>query len=128
MTELIAQESTIVAERPLEDDARRMLEALDALALARADASANAERFAFRVRFALARREELLAAAAIEGGAFAPARAEVALSILEGHLQTAAAFINRTLRDAARRPGRAGVRRAVEEAVIAVEQRQQIVA
>ena len=106
----------------IEVDAERMLLGIDALVLAGVPEAALAERYATRLRFALGRVDELKRAAIADGGAFAPARLEVATWILESHVHTSAAFINRTVRQAKRTPGRRSAHAEVNEAIEFIEQ------
>jgi hypothetical protein len=105
-------------------DAQRLLLALEAIVVSEAPAAAAAEKYTARLNFALERVEELRMQAETLGGVFAPARAEVALSILEGHVAVAAGFINRTMRSVKRSPGRRELHAAVDEAVTLVEEQQ----
>jgi hypothetical protein len=78
--------------------AAQLLLRLDALAIDAPARAREAERYAARLRFALdhladLRRSPAPAGTPPTGGAFVPARVEVALSILESHLMTAARFL-----------------------------------
>jgi hypothetical protein len=105
----------------VELDAQRLLIALQAIVVSELPAAAEAEKYCARLNFALGRLDEMKRAAEIVGGVFAPARAEVAVSILEGHAALAAGFISRTMRRQRRSPGRRELRAAVDEAVSLVE-------
>ena len=101
----------------IETDAARLLSVLEAVAGSKLTMAAQAQKYADRLTFAIARLDETKRAAEIEGGVFAPARAEVAASILEGHVAGAAGFINRTMRQVRRTPGRRALRVEVDEAI-----------
>ncbi len=75
-----------------EDRANALLHALDKLCADSAP-SAPAARHAARLRFALDRLKELRLAADRDRGAFAPGRADVALSILKANIVVAAQFV-----------------------------------
>lgn len=107
----------------MEGDALRLIVALDAVAAIDADAARNTERYQERLRFALRRVDELRHEAKAEGGVFTSARLEIAFSILETHVQTSAAYVNRVVKRARRVPGRSTVRATVDEAVAAIETR-----
>ena len=109
---------------PIEQDAQLLLLALTAVAASKPDAALDAEKYTTRLNFALGRVEEMRRQSEALGGVFAPARAEVALSILEGHVAMAAGFINRTMRTVKRSPGRRELHAAVDEAVTLVEDQQ----
>jgi hypothetical protein len=98
-------------------DAEHLSLALTAVAATRPELTYDAFKHSERLRFATQRLSELRDLAASEGGAFAPARAEVALSILEGQVALTAAFINRTMKDIRRRPGRRETHAAADEAL-----------
>jgi hypothetical protein len=102
-----------------------MLLALDTLVQSGAPAVSDAGRHAERVRFSLARVAELKRAAQADGGAFAPARVEVALCILENHVALAAGYVARTMQRARRGPGRRSVRATVDEAVSYIEEQRE---
>ena len=93
-------------------DAEHLALALTAVAATRPELAFDAGKHRDRLRFALDRLDELQGIAKGEAGAFAPgrafapARAEVALSILEGQVAITAAFINRTMKHLRRKPGR----------------------
>jgi hypothetical protein len=99
-------------------DAEHLALALTAVAATRPELTFDAMKHTERLRFATDRLQELRALATSEGGAFAPARAEVALSILEGQVALTAAFINRTMKDLRRKPGRREARAAADEALL----------
>jgi hypothetical protein len=80
---------------PIEVDAARLLRALDAYIVADSGQSAAAERYGERLRFAVARVQELRRSAQQFGGAFEPARLEMSLSILESNVRQAALFADR---------------------------------
>lgn len=102
-------------------DAQQLLLALQAVAASKPAAAQDAEKYTIRLNFALGRVEEMRRQAALDAGVFAPARAEVALSILEGHVAVAAGFINRAMRSVRRAPGRREAHAVVDEAVSLVE-------
>ena len=101
----------------IESDGQRLLEALEAITASRLPQSQEAEKYVLRLRFALGRVEETKRQAEQHGGVFAPARAEVALSILEGHVAIGAGFVSRTMRHARRAAGRRELHASVDEAV-----------
>ena len=96
-------------------DAEHLALALTAVAASRPELTFDAGKHRERLRFALDRLAELQTIAGTEGGAFAPGRAEVALSILEGQVALTAAFINRTMRHLRRQPGRREALAAADE-------------
>ena len=102
-------------------DAEQLVLALTAVAAMRPELSFEADKHRERLRFAADRLAELRALAAAEGGIFTPARAEVALSILEGQVAQTASFINRTMAHLRRRPGRREAQAAADEALAALE-------
>jgi hypothetical protein len=106
----------------IEEDAQQVLLALTATAASRLSAAPEAEKWRERLAFAVARLDELKRAAAADAGAFAPARAEVAASILESQVALAAGFINRTMRSVRRTAGRRQTRASIDEAVTLVEE------
>jgi hypothetical protein len=110
--DLISGESAQV-----EIDASRLLEVLEAVAGSQLAMAPQAQKYADRLTFAIARLDEMKRAAQTDRGVFAPARAEVAASILEGHVAGAAGFINRTMRQVRRTPGRRELRVEVDEAI-----------
>jgi hypothetical protein len=105
----------------IEVDAARLLPVLEAIGASKLAMAPQARKYADRLAFAMARLDEMKRAAAIDAGVFAPARAEVAASILEGHVAGAAGFINRTMRQVRREPGRRELRAEVDEAVSFIE-------
>jgi hypothetical protein len=115
--DLVSQEGT-----QIEQDARTLLLALQAVAASRASAAREVEKHVIRLNFALERVTELRRQAEEVGGVFAPARAEVAVSILEGHVAVTAGFINRVMRHARRTAGRRDLRVTVDESVALVEE------
>jgi hypothetical protein len=104
-------------------DADRLLIAMEALAATDAPESEYAEKYALRIRFALTRLAQLALDAERAGGVFAPARVEVATSILETHVASAAEYVNRALRRVRRTPARRSVHVAVAEACALAESR-----
>jgi hypothetical protein len=106
----------------IELDGQRLLGALEAIAASKLPQAREAEKYVLRLQFALGRVADTRLDAERDGGVFAPARAEVALSILEGHVAVAAGFINRTMRNVRRTAGRREVRASVDEAVTLVEE------
>ncbi len=78
----------------IERHADRLLFALETLVMARIADSTAAERYGARLRFALARVEELRQCARAAGGVFELARMEVAASILEANVRRAATFVD----------------------------------
>ena len=105
----------------VEVDAQQLLLALQAVAASKPAAAQDAEKYTTRLNFALGRVDEMRRQAQIDGGVFAPARAEVALSILEGHVAVVAGFINRTMRGVRRAPGRRELYASVDEAIAFVD-------
>jgi hypothetical protein len=99
--------------------ARKMLIALDVMATMPV-AQRDAERYAFRINFALTHIDELKRAADKQP-ALTAARIEVAEAILETHARTAAEFIERTLIDKRRGVKRRALIETVEDATAAVE-------
>lgn len=99
--------------------ARKMVIALDVMATV-PTATREAERYAFRINFALTRLDELQQAAATHG-AFAAARVDVAEAIVEAHARTAAHFIERTLMEKRRGVKRRALLETVEDATAIVE-------
>jgi hypothetical protein len=124
-TELTAGDGAMLTPQPMQadrgeqvrQDAEHLSLALTAVAATRPELTYDAFRHSERLRFGVDRLNELRELAASEGGAFAPARAEVALSILEGQVALTAAFINRTMKDIRRRPGRREMRAGADEAL-----------
>jgi hypothetical protein len=106
----------------IEFDGQRLLTALEAIAASKLPAAPDTEKYILRLEFALDRVAETRRDAERDRGVFAPARAEVALSILEGHVAVAAGFINRTMREVRRTAGRRELRASVDEAVTLVEE------
>jgi hypothetical protein len=78
--------------------AAQLLLRLDALSIDAPARARDAERYATRLRFALDHVADLRRSAAVARGVFAPARVEVAISILESHAITAARFLGVTRR------------------------------
>jgi sulfite reductase beta subunit-like hemoprotein len=122
-------ETTMEMATELEWIAREVAEALDATVAAGGDHARNAERHLVRLRFSLARVDELKQRVARTGGVFEPARLEVAVSILDLHVMRAEGFCERI---AARAPkARRGVtasktgetRTAIDDAVEYVAER-----
>jgi hypothetical protein len=105
----------------IEADAARLLSVLESVAASKLTMAPQAQKYADRLTFAIARLDEMKRAAQADAGVFAPARAEVAASILEGHVAGAAGFINRTMREVRRAPGRRELRAEVDEAIEAVD-------
>ena len=105
-----------------EIDAERLIAALDALASRAQSYAVDAAKHRARVAFAAERLRDLRRAAREDGGVYAAARAEVALSILEGNLALAAGFVHRTVRGLRRAPGRREAHAAADEAVSMAEE------
>lgn len=105
-----------------ERSARKMVIALDVMATL-PDATRDAERYAFRINFALTHLDGLKRAAK-DRGAFAAARVDVAEVILETHTRTAAEFIERTLVEKRRGVRRRPLAEAVEDVTAMVERRR----
>ena len=78
----------------VEDSARLLIPALETIEKNRIPESRDAQRYAMRLRFAIARVEELRASCERHGGVFEPARLEVAISILQTHQRRATAFVS----------------------------------
>lgn len=104
----------------IERHAARLIVALDAVTALGASETREARKHAERLRFGLARVAQLRPAAAAEGGAFAPARLDVAVSILETYVELAANFVTHTVART-RRVDRHDFAAAVAEAEAAVE-------
>jgi hypothetical protein len=104
-------------------DAEHLALALTAVAATRPELTYDAVKHTERLRFATDRLRDLRTIANDEGGVFAPARAEVALSILEGQVALTAAFINRTMKDLRRKPGRREAHAAADEAMSLADDR-----
>jgi hypothetical protein len=116
----IVQERAEDTGSGIEGDASRLAAVIEKYATLGLPESPVADRHAERLRFALMR----LVQARSEAATGAPAsRAEIALWILETHVENAAAFVNRVVRDARRRPGRRSVHAEVDEAATLMEQR-----
>jgi hypothetical protein len=103
------------------EDAEYLELALEAVALNDPMLAFEARKQATRLRFASERLTELKRQAIDAGGVFAPARAEVALSILEGHMAVSAAFVNRNMKRFRRRPGRRDAHAIADEATTMFE-------
>ena len=93
----------------VEDDAARLLVALESHIFAGTGEDRAAIRYGERLRFALARVEELRQSARSLGGVFEPARLEIAIAILESHVGQASTFADRV---AGRTPRRSAKRDA----------------
>lgn len=104
----------------IERHAERLIVALEAVTSLGASEMREARKHVDRLQFGLARVAQLRPAAAVEGGAFAPARLDVAISILETYVELAANFVTHTV-VRTRRVDRADFRAAVEEATAAVQ-------
>ena len=91
-------------QMPLVD---RVLLALEAVTLVDVRRSRDAGRLAERIRFALARVDELQRSAGNLGSVFEPARLEVAESILAAHIARATAFVEAVVTRGAKSPRRA---------------------
>lgn len=87
--------SRVAGATVLEGDAARLLLALETQIMADTGEARAAERYGERLRFALARVQELRRSAQSLGGVFEPARLEVALSILESNVRQATLFADR---------------------------------
>ncbi len=88
-------ETTMEMATELEWIAREVAGALEAAACASSDQARYAERHLVRLRFSLARVDELKQRVARTGGVFEPARLEVAVSILDANVMRAEAFCER---------------------------------
>lgn len=117
----IASEAISQAEM----DAERLVAALESLTESGRPEAVEAGKHRARLNFSIQRLRELRRSAQDESGVFGPARAEVSLSILEGHTALAAAFINRTFRRTKREPGRRELRVEIDEALSAIDEEQQ---
>ncbi len=104
----------------VERHAGRLIVALEAVTTLGASEMREARKHVDRLRFGLARVAQLRPAAASEGGAFAPARLGVAVSILETYVDLAANFVTHTV-VRTRRVDAKDFRAAVEEANAAVD-------
>lgn len=105
-----------------ETDAERLMAALETLVNSDRPEATEAAKHRARLNFSSQRLRELHRLSQSDGGVFGPARAEVSLSILEGHTALAAAFINRTVRRTKRVPGRRELRVEIDEALSAVDE------
>jgi hypothetical protein len=85
-------ETTLELASQLGAAARATMRALDAVIAAGAPPARDTERHLLRLRFSLARVNELRERVARTGGVFEPARLEVALSILDVHIARAERF------------------------------------
>jgi len=103
-------------------DAEQLILALTAVAATRPELQHEATKHEERLRFALDRLRDLRAVAAATPDVGTRARAEVALSILEGQVALTAGFINRTMSHLRRRPGRRETQAAADEAMTAVDE------
>jgi hypothetical protein len=88
-------ETDISQITPIEATAEHLLRALDAISASDRPVAQDGERIATRVRFAMARVDDLRRSALVIGGVFAPARLEVALSILETQVDRGTSFVVR---------------------------------
>ena len=88
-------ETTMEMATELEWIAREIASALEASAVAGGENARDAERHLLRLRFSLARVQELKERVARTGGVFEPARLEVAVSILDLHVMRAEGFCER---------------------------------
>lgn len=104
----------------MERQAGRLIVALDAVTTLGASELRDARKHADRLRFGLTRVAQLRSAAVAEGGAFAPARLSVAVSILETYVELAANFVTHTVARTRRVDG-ADFHAAVEEAHAAAD-------
>ena len=98
--------SSVAGATQIEGDASRLLLALETQIMAETGEARAAERYGERLRFAVARVQELRRSAQALGGVFEPARLEVALSILESNVRQATMFADRIV---ARMPKGSGV-------------------
>lgn len=87
--------SAIDGPTRIEADAARLVRALDTYIVSDSGEAGAAQRYGERLRFAVARVEELRRSARELGGAFEPARLEVSLSILESNVRQAGLFADR---------------------------------
>ena len=88
-------ETTMEMATELEWIAREVASALEAAASKGGEHARDAERHLVRLRFSLARVDELKQRVARTGGVFEPARLEVAVSILDLHVMRAEGFCER---------------------------------
>jgi hypothetical protein len=95
-----------------------LVAALDVVATAGGAEARDAGRHLLRLRFSLARVDELKQRVARTGGVFEPARLEVAVSILDTHVMRAEGFCERI---AARLP-KAARRRATGDAAASADE------
>lgn len=105
-------DATVEMATDLEWIARELASALEAVIASDGAQARNAERHLMRLRFSLARVDELKQRIARMGGVFEPARLNVAVSILDVHVVRAEAFCEQI---AARLPKAA--RRVVQDVV-----------
>jgi hypothetical protein len=88
-------ETTMEMATELEWIAREVASSLEAAAATGGEHARDAERHLVRLRFSLARVDELKQRVARTGGVFEPARLEVAVSILDLHVMRAEGFCER---------------------------------
>ncbi|MDP9238104.1 MAG: hypothetical protein M3P30_12045 [Chloroflexota bacterium] len=115
--------SAIDGPTRIEADAEHLLRALDRYIVTDSGEAPAAERYGERLRFAVARVEELRRSALELGGAFEPARLEVSLSILESNVRQAGLFADRIV---ARMPKHVASRYRQLPAVEAIEESTQL--
>lgn len=108
--------------------AGRILEALDLIASSSSVNAREAERHLDRICFSIERARDLRELAGAERGAFAPARLDVGIAILEGSVGMAAGFVARAM--AVKRPPRPvrDLAAAVDTAVAAVTDAEEMAA
>jgi len=111
-------DTTLELATELEWIAREIAAALQTVVASDGAHVRNAERHLIRLRFSLARVDELKQRVARTGGVFEPARLEVAISILDTHVMRAEGFCEQI---AARLP-RAARRRATGDAAVRAEE------
>ena len=85
-------DATVEMATDLEWLARELASALEAVIASDGAQARNAERHLMRLRFSLARVDELKQRVARMGGVFEPARLHVAVSILDAHVVRAEGF------------------------------------
>ncbi len=85
-------ETTLEMATELEWIAREIASALKTVMASDGAHARNAERHLMRLRFSLARVDELKQRVARTGGVFEPARLEVAVSVLDTHVMRAEGF------------------------------------
>ncbi len=110
------------AKESIDVAAHRLIDVLSDMAERLPMAGHDANKYALRLQFGLGRLADLQRDAAAAGGVFAAARVEIALTILETHIRTAADFIERTMIPKRRAPKTRAAFAAADDAVSAYEE------